>query len=350
MFKNYRKIFIFTFLLIFSIMIINTTNAYAKVKTYNQHGKALKPFNVSHFKYVYNKNYTRKDYHKHYKRGHRIKDNNIRSFGGNYRTKLKTLMFLTSARKDSKHRRWNPQSIAITPKGRYAFVMYPKEVVRYNLIKLHKMGVNYKHPNLTRKQIKAAVKYGPIINTGHGQSLSYNPKNHRLWFINMGIMNKHAKLEELSIRTLKPIQIIKFHYSSVYSLSNELAFDKHGNLYTYTRTSGDGAIKNGTIRISQGYIHHHKVHFKMIMQGIRHAPGYRTQSLAYNPRNNRLYFVSDGGILSAPVNKLGHLKKHDIRDTKFLTHREFEGLAFTKKGQGYLLLNRSPEIMAFNHF
>ncbi|GAA6237226.1 hypothetical protein [Apilactobacillus micheneri] len=344
-----QKIFIPIFILVMCLLSISiSTNA--KVKVYNQHGIALKKFKVSKFKYVHNHNYTRKDYHKHYHRGYRRTHNHIKSYGGNYRTYAKTLFFLTSARRNSKHRRWNPQSLVITPNGKFAFVMYPKEVVRYNLFKLNKMRVNFQHPILSEKQIKSAVKFGPIIENGHGQSLSYNYKTHRLWFINMGTMNKHAKLEELSMKTLKPVQIIKFHYSKAYSLSNELAFDKRGNLYTYTRTSGNGAIKNGTLRISKGYISHHKVHFKMIMQGIRHAPGYLTQSLSYNPRNNRLYFVSDGGILSAPVNKLGHLKNHDIRDTKFLTRREFEGLAFTKNGKGHLLLNRSPEIMTFSHF
>ncbi|UQS84691.1 hypothetical protein MOO46_05425 [Apilactobacillus apisilvae] len=348
--RNFFKSTILICGFIIFFMGLNYSHVEANVKTYHQHGKALEKFDVSKFKYVHNHNYTRKDYHKHYRRGYRLRHNHIKSYGGNYRTYAKTLFFLTGAKNTRLRNHWNPQSITVSPTGKYAFVMYPGEVVRYNLFTLKKLGVSYKHPVLNNKQIKSAVKFGPHIDTGHGQSLTYNHKTHHLWFLNMGTINKYAKLEELSIKTLKPIQIIKFHYDSNYSLSNELTFDKKGNLYTYTRTSGDGAIKNGTLRISKGIIHNHNVKFKMIMQGIRHAPGYRTQSLSYNPKNNRLYFVSDGGILSAPVSGLGHLKPSQIRDTKFLTHREFEGLAFTRSGKGYLLLNRSPEIMTFNHF
>ena len=81
------------------------------------------------------------------------------------------------------------------------------------------------------------------------------------------------------------------------------------------------------------------------MQGIKYAPGPRTQALAYNKRRNRLYMIADDSVISVPVSRLGKLRKSDVQATQFSAKREFEGMQFTSDGSSYLLVNKGAEIL-----
>lgn len=104
------------------------------------------------------------------------------------------------------------------------------------------------------------------------------------------------------------------------------------------------------MKIYQGTIAPKKVHFRLLYQGLRQRPGEKNQSIGYNAANNRLYFISDDSISSVSVSKLvsGKLKPGNVHSSVFSSKREFEGLDFSKNGQGYLLTNRGDELLSTN--
>ncbi|MEJ6400825.1 hypothetical protein [Nicoliella lavandulae] len=299
-------------------------------------------------KLVYNRNITR-GVPKEYSTGNYPgsgKLNHMRVNHGAKHVKFNTSIFLPH----NGEARWTaPQSSAIV--GHYAYVMYNYNgklndhrdfVVRYDLNKIHHHGLELGYTS----NHKDGIKVGPVFNGGHGQSLAYNPKKKQLWFLNMG-RGSYAKAsaEQLSLKTLRPIYRINFRFSYNSSLmDNTLAFDNSGHAFTYVR-SGGGNVRKGAYKIYRGSISRSGVHFNLMKTAIRHAAGPIPQGLGYNPKNDRLYFVSDGSIISAPAWKVNRLKKSDIRYVRVKTNREFEGLTFNRKGHGYLLTLRPPELM-----
>lgn len=71
------------------------------------------------------------------------------------------------------------------------------------------------------------------------------------------------------------------------------------------------------------------------------------QFLAYNSKNDSLYMVTDGKIVSVPVAKLlNHsVQTSDLRAIDFASGKEFENLSFDQAGYGYLMTIRTPEIL-----
>ncbi|TPR50971.1 hypothetical protein [Apilactobacillus micheneri] len=339
--------------------------ANANVKTYNQKGAALIGGTAKTF--VNNKSYARipnysygagNDYYASHT--YQTKPEFYQANGGNFRRNAKTKYFLPVTHKVSGDMS-NPQSVAQTPDGHYAYVMYSaidggqSNIVRFDLNKLKALGVDTTHMDELRRglnsnpQTQSAVKFGPKFNTGHAQSLAYNYKTGQLWFVRMAVATHKPTLVQVSRATLTPTKQIHFKFSSHYQINNELAFDKHGNVYTYVKYLGN-KHSAGSIAIFKGTIKGNKVKFKAIKQGIKNGPGQHTQGMSYNPKSNRLYFISDGEITSVPVNKLGHLKNHDVRTTRFNTNREFEGLSFTNNGKGLILINRGAELLEIDNF
>ena len=144
--------------------------------------------------------------------------------------------------------------------------------------------------------------------------------------------------------TLKPDRKYTFKFKKTVKMGNNLAFDKKGRCYFFSY-SGGGWSPKGTIKIYQGKItKKNKVRFKLIMQGIRNPLSKNIQSMGYNPYNNRLYMVSNCAIMSVPVSKLSKLKNGDVHSTIFTGNREYEGISFDARGNGYLLMNKMPEI------
>lgn len=259
----------------------------------------------------------------------------------------------------------NPQSVVLSKDGNtlYELVMLNKSkqtgrIVKYNLgqlrSKYHISTTNmtalrratYDHSvnrlSATDKGILKYVKVGPTFKAGHGQSLAQNPKTGELWFVGAAAVN--ANVQRVSTKTLKPNKRINFRLKSTVAMGENLTFDKKGNDYFYTYSNGGWAPKN-SLKIYKGTINSKSVKFHLVMQGLRHNPGWKSQSIAYNAKNNRLYFVSNSSIASVPASKLGKLKAKDVKAVKLSGHREFEGLQFDSKGAGYLLVNRGAELL-----
>lgn len=357
--NNQRNLKIILLLSVMFFTLVTGVNTHASIKTYHQHGYALKGGYATHF--LHNKNYayvpkyiygSSKDYYKN--NTHQTQSETIKAIDGNYRRNAHSSYYLPVSGNMA-----NSQSVAVSSDGHYAYVMYPdnaNSVVRYDLGKLQQQGVNTTNMDALRNGVRyndpnimSAVKMGPHFDVKHGQSLAINPKTGQLWFHKMDLTTKKPTLEEINPNTLKPVKQIKYTFSNRYSINNELAIDKRGNFYTYvkyrpTRTSG------GRLVIFKGRVKHNHVSFRAIKQGLLNSPGVQTQGMGYNPAKNRLYFVSDGVITSVPVNRLNHLRKRDVHTTKFKTKLEFEGIAFNAQGLGYLLTIRGSQLSTIHDF
>lgn len=355
----------------------------ALAATYTQKSNALSSYSASKLKYVSNSNYyltgnftTKKQYS--YASGYKkstfqTRPDSVNYKKGNKKVSFKSSYFLPVTK--WKGLSWgNPQSFAMTSantayvlctSGSYAWI------TRYNLKKLRALGATKsgkmdmirratfynanakKYPtqnqNTTYKRVLKAVKVGPKFkNLGHGQSLAYNPKDSsHLWFVGTGLVagnhvSTKANFQCVKISTLKPDKKINFRFKSKSGYiagGLNLAFDKSGNAYLDSKTG------TRSLKLFKGKIYTKSVKFKLVMQGIKYAPGPRTQSLAYNKKRNRLYMIADDSVISVPVSKLGKLKKSDVQSTQFSAKREFEGMQFTSDGSSYLLTNKGAEIM-----
>lgn len=343
------------------------------LKTYTQKGYAMAPLDTSKCTVLKNKNYGQLKYsfvgyglseYPHY----------LNTVKGNHKAKMTTWAYLPKNYQGSGDM-GNPQAIAITPDGTYAYVTYAAtpelrskfnlsstsgRIVRYDLKTLDELGVS-KDGEMTelraaayrtregksltshQEELMGCLKFGPWFDLGHGSAFAYNPKDGNLWFTERG-KGSNARLERVSTKTLEPNLKIKFKIKAGGILGNNLAFDKRGYCYYYSYSGGGWAPK-GSIKISRGKIGKKSVKFEQFPQAIRYSPSKNIQSIGYNPKNNRLYLVSNGTVVTVPVSKLGKLKKSDVLVSMFDGKREFEGLAFDNAGQGYLLVNKDPELM-----
>lgn len=342
-------------------------------KTYTQKGYGLTSYSAKDFRTVQNTNYFVShggaySYSPNYQalKTFQTSPVNYASVNGNQRVQLSTDLFLPVSYHQSGEL-GNPQSMALTPGGNAAYVMYTQTggsntgfVVHYNLAQLRqtihttnnwaaiRQATNALQKNKVTPQdqaILANIKVGPRFNTGHGQSLALNPKNGQLWFVqNPGTAGSYTTVQRLAKSTLKPCTTLHYrlrsHRHNQVTMGNNLTFDQQGHAYFSSYVSGTHQLK-----IYQGVLSTHQTRFKLIMQGLANRPGTKNQSIGYNSANNRLYFVSDDAISSIPVAKLSHLQASDVQATTFNTGREFEGLTFDQKGHGYLLTNKSAEIL-----
>lgn len=267
----------------------------------------------------------------------------------------------------------NPQSIAMTGK-KYMYVVYcptslhnKGRIVRFNTQELDSLGVRL-HPNELRdayvkkdghysfiqKQIHKTIKIGPLFTTGHGQSLAYNWKSHGMYMWRdkekapRVPVNNWGYIQHINVKRLRPDHAIRFRLRNR-GLSvpggHNLTFDKNGNAYFWS-------FPGWCAYIFKGKIHHKSVKFKLTKQKLRHLPGTRIQSMAYNSTRKRLLMISDASIASFPKNKLkglGHLTNHSFQWNEFSPKREFEGIAYDgKDGIANLLLNHVPEVLTSN--
>lgn len=347
-------------------LLFGGTTTLAHAKTYTQHGNALANYNVNKYKTVKNKNMFVKRYtfQQSYSNIFQTSPTSISSTKGKKVT-FKSNVFLPVTYNRSAD--WgNPQSEVLTKDGKTLYELITTSsqstegwIVRYNLGALRsKFGISTSHMDALRratydhsvnqmtstdKAIMKYIKIGPKFNTGHGQSLAMNPKNGQLWFIGAPV-KIHSNVQQVSTKTLKPTKKIKFMLKNTVTMGSNLTFDKKGNAYFFTYSNGGWAPK-GAVKIYKGKINKKSVKFHLVMQGLRYRPGTKPQSIAYNVKRNRLYFVSDSSISSVPVSKLGHLKAKQVEATNLSGKREFEGIQFTKNGAGYLMTNKGAELM-----
>lgn len=346
-------------------LLFGGSTTLAQAKTYNQKGNALANYNVKKYKTVANKNLFVKRYtfKTSYSDIFQTKPTSITTTKGKKAT-FKSNVFLPVTYKTSAD--WgNPQAEALSKDGNTLYELITKNgsnrgwIVKYNLGKLRsKFGVSNSHMDALRrasydhsvgkmtskdKQIMKYVKVGPTFNTGHGQSLAMNPRNGQLWFVGKPVA-VNTNVQRVSTSSLKPITKINFKLKSTVTMGSNLTFDKSGNAYFFTYSNGGWAPK-GAVKIYKGKIGSTSVKFHLVMQGLRNRPGTKPQSMAYNAKRNRLYFVSDSSISSVPASKLGKLKASQVEGSNFSGKREFEGIQFAKNGASYLLVNKGAELM-----
>lgn len=307
-------------------------------------------------------------------KGFETKKNLIKTKDGNKKYTFKTEYFLPMSGKkigkkgDYDEYWYNCQSIAINGKYMYILTSHGYNVkkgfiVRYdmdmlNKFKLNKQGKNSAdlrklgaslrdNKNLTKYQqrLKKAIKIGPVFNTGHGQSLAFNPKTKSLWmWQDDNWLSPKLKLMKINMKTLKPSSMYKFtvmHNNKKVNRVRNLAFDKNGDFYFNQLVSGSRED-----RIFKGKFVNNKVTIKLLAT-IKNRPGWHAQTLAINRVSNRLYLAFDGVFYSIPLAKLRHytLTKNDFKYTVLNTKRETQGLCFDKRGNTYLLLIRGSEVL-----
>jgi len=310
----------------------------------------------------------------HKTKGFETKKNTIKTKSGNKNYTFRTEYFLpTSGKKignkgDFNEYWYNCQSIAIDGKYMYILTSHGYNVkkgfiVRYDmdmlnkyklnkgegLADLRKLGASLRdNKNLTKHQqrIKKAIKIGPVFNTGHGQSLAYNPKTKSLWmWRDDKWLSSTLKLMEINMKTFKPKLMYRFtiNYDNNKKVNRvrNLAFDKNGNFYFnqfLSKSKGDNFFKGKIVK--------NKVKIELLAT-VKNRPGVHAQGIAINSVTNRLYMQFDGVFYSMPINKLSKhtLTQRDFEYTIFNTKREFEGMAFDKKGTAYLLLIRGTEVL-----
>lgn len=305
-----------------------------KAATINQRGNALTSYiKSSHFNFVKNAHYVEPDNYSDNYNQNTNPDRTFKATGGNYKVN-----YSAYAQLDDQNGNYNPQSVAIDKDGT-TYVSYRVRPTKVQIAR-------YPSINNVSDGMLNNVKYGPVFNGGHGQAMALNPKNGQLWLLyNPDGSASSTKLFEISKSSLKPINTVKFHMSP-YPMGDTLAFDKNGNAYMCIRTFG-GAAPVGSLKLFKGKITPHSVNFKMV-QGLRYAPGAIMQNMSYNPSNNRIYFITDGEIMSVPANHYSHLKPSDVRADELSDHYEFEDLAF-HDGKGYLLVHYPSELMVSNN-
>ncbi|KZX12184.1 hypothetical protein [Methanobrevibacter curvatus] len=247
-------------------------------------------------------------------------------------------------------------------------------IVRYDMKVLNKEGVNKEGTNakslrkigmlyksgkklnakLTR--IAKAVKVGPTFTTGHGQSLSLNPKDGYLYMWQDISSSENLKLLKIDPKTLKPAKSYDFKLWNLGSKSyvkgvHDLAFDKYGNFYVEIVYGASQSLPTGAVKIYQGTINGNKITAKQAPNVLSRGPGAYKQSvgqgIGINPVTNRLFILTDGAFYSMPIDKLmsGTLSKEDMGYTVLNTKREFESITFDAKGTAYLFVLRGSEIL-----
>ncbi len=361
-------------LILFSLIVVlgaQPVTAEAKFVVYHQKSSGL-IYHKHRMRYLNNSrvHYVRapKIYHhvKHPTRAHQIKA--IRG----KRVTFTTRYILPFPGKNGE--RWgNPQSIAMTGRT-YLYVAYcptnlhnKGRIVRFNTKLLDKWGVrlhptelrnvyikHHGHYTQIQKQIQKAIKVGPLFVTGHGQSLAYNWKTHGLYMWRDRErapripLSKWGYIQHINAKRLRPDHAIRFrlksHRLAVFGGHN-LTFDKQGNAYFWS-------FPGWCTYLFKGRIHHRSVKFRLTKQKLRHHPGTRIQSMAYNPKRKRLLMISDASIASFPKNRLngrGSLTNSCFNWTQFSPKREFEGMAYNvKSGRANLLVNHCPEVLISN--
>ena len=299
-----------------------------------------------------------------------IKTKNVK--GVNKAYTFETEYYLPLGWKNELKKWHNAQSIAMDGKYLYT-IIFSKDlktskgfVARYdlNVLKKYKNDLGLLRQTgqasaynrqLSGKQkiIANAIKKGPNLAVGHGQTLSYDPKTKHLWLSEYVDAKRSSTeiqtLTKISPNTLKPVEKyqfkLKLQNGKTIPPRSLLNFDKDGNFY-YTLERND--YKDG-LRVLKGTFNSDYSKVEVTDMGtITHGkPGEHYQSISINNVKDRFYLISDSIIYSFPLSKLKSqtLTKNDFEYTVFDTKREFEGMTFDSAGKEYLLLVNGPEVL-----
>ena len=94
------------------------------------------------------------------------------------------------------------------------------------------------------REILSCITFGPWCKIGHGNTMSYNPKDGKLWFLGKTGVSK-TSLQRINMDTLKPDLKINFDMGNGRCVNNNLTFDQKGRFYFYS-------YNGNSIRIYQG--------------------------------------------------------------------------------------------------
>lgn len=217
--------------------------------------------------------------------------------------------------------------------------------------KINKIGQN--NPIFNQYyQISKSVSVSPLMNIGHGQTLTYNPSNDHIYLAQddqLGEVNNdfYNQVTELDAQSLKPVHQYRFRLINNQGVNlalHTLTFDKAGNAYFGVR-SGRNGIKD-VYTLYTGNFTNKKISFRPVTGMIKWPASYN-QYVTYNAINDRIYLVSNDMIVSIPAKEVRNdtIKPQDVHYVSFKSGREFESIAFDNKGYGYLLALWRSELL-----
>lgn len=319
--------------LLFFFLLIGGRPVYG-VETIYQSYNALQPYSTSSYEMVYNANKTVTGYTCAYTTSQEM--NSID--GGDM--KFRSLIYTGIP---------NPQSMTVSDDGKTAWVMSSAKSGSDNSRRgrIYKVDLSrFWGKKASGSKDSDAVTAGPEIVTGHGQTLSYNPKTHELWYVRETKVT-NTTLVQVDPDTMEVVKEIHFRFSGNIVFPPTFTFDGDGNCWTYTRSTGSSWVSRGTIRFYKGKIENDSVTFEMIQQGVRYPPGNLCQGFGYDPVNDLLYVGANGAVMTVPAKKLSQnaITADDVHTIRFDGTREFEGIAFDETGCAYFLTNKPSEIM-----
>lgn len=321
--------------LAFVIIVVGAVNEAYAVEYINQSGYAMAEFNAGAYDIIYNKNTTLNGY--------------SFSTGSTYAsTSGPKMSFESMIYTDIP----NPQSICVNPEGTVAWVLSSYKsgsdnsrhgrVYRVDIAKY--WGKDASGDNKNSK----AVKAGPEIVTGHGQTIAYNPVKNELWYVRE-TKGKTTTFVQVDPDSLKIVKEIHTAFGRRGTVPPVMCFDREGNFWMYTRSAGTNYAPKGTIRFYKGKIENNRVSCVQVNQGLRYPPGPQCQAIGYNPYNDRLYVMANGEILTVPATKIskGKCTAKDVEVIIFngAVRRECEGITFSEDGTAFFMTNKPCEIM-----
>lgn len=205
-------------------------------------------------------------------------------------------------------------------------------------------------------QISKSVSVSPLMNIGHGQTLSYNPKNDHIYLAQddqLGEVdtNFYNQVTELDAQSLRPVHQYRFRMINNRGENlalHTLAFDKAGNAYFGVRSGRNGI--NNAYTLYTGNFNSKRISFRPVT-GLIKWPASFNQYVTYNQINDRIYLVSNDMLVSIPAKEVRNdtIKPQDVHYVTFASGREFESIAFDNKGYGYLLSLWRSELLRSDH-
>ena len=242
----------------------------------------------------------------------------------------------------------NPQGMTVDPEGNTAWVMssYKGGADNSRKGRIYRVDLSKYWGQDAKGDENGSVTEGPMIVTGHGQTLSYNPVTKELWYVRA--VNVHSTtFVQVDPESLDVVKEIHCTFSNKTVTPPAFCFDIHGNAWMYIRSSGGRYVPRNAVRFYKGKIENDHVSFTMQMRGLRYPAGSGCQGFGYDPGTDLLYVASDGQMVGVPAGKLDTATAEDVKTVTFTKSpsREFEGIAFSEEGCAFFLTNKRCEIM-----
>lgn len=255
--------------------------------------------------------------------------------------KLKKLGLNVGGKKPEDLRRAFVSKVYKTKKVSVKTKVWRKINGKWHLVTVKKTVKKEVRDKVREKKIKQAVTFSKSFVVGHGQTLNLSPDGNFLLLSAEGENPKpgeDVQIYKISMNSLKVTQVYETDLNEDVAFSKVWTIDDEGNVFTIQK-------KNEGYSIYQGILDDDMT-LNEVMQ-IKYRNGDTLQGATYNRLDGKIYILCDGSIMSMPADKIGSLDMtdEDIDVTTFYTDREFEGIAFDKKGKMYLTVIRGPELL-----